>query len=148
MRPADRIRAGLREPKMPDLAPSDEIANRSCNVFDRHFWVDPVLVEQVDVVSPEPPQHLLDDLADVVRPAVESSGFEVETELRREDHLVADRLERLADEGLVRIGPVGLSGVEERHPEVMRVPDEADAVIGVDGVSVVGAEAHAAQPDR
>ena len=133
---------------MPDLALSAEVADGPGHVFDRHLRIDSVLVEQVDVVSPEPLQHLLHDLADVVRPAVESSGFEVETELRREDHLVADRLERLADEGLVRIGPVGLSGVEERHPEVMRVPDKADAMIGVDGVSVVGAEAHAAQPDR
>ena len=86
MRPADRIRAGLREPKMPDLALSDEVADGPGHVFDRHLRIDSVLVEQVDVVSPEPPQHLLDDLADVVRPAVESSGFEVETELRREDH--------------------------------------------------------------
>ena len=30
----------------------------------------------------------------------------------------------------------------------MRVPDEMDAVVDVDGVSVVGAESHAAQPDR
>ena len=148
MRPPDGLRAGLREPEISDLALSDEIANRSCNVFDRHFWVDPVLVEQVDVVRPEPLQHLVDDLANVLRPAVESSGIEVETELRREDHLITDRLERFADKGLVQEGPVGLSGVEERHPEVMRVPDEIDAVVGVDGVSVVGAESHTAQPDR
>jgi hypothetical protein len=148
MRPTDCLRARLRESEIPDLALSDEIANRSGNVFDRHLWVDPVLVEQVDVVRPEPLQHLVDDLADVLRPAVESSRIEVKTELRREDHLIADRLERFADEGLVRVGPVGLSGVEERHSEVVRLPDEIDAVVGVDGISVVGAKSHAAQPDR
>ena len=147
MRPSDCLGAGLRKPEMPDLALSNEIANRPGNVFDRHFWVDPVLVEQVDVVRPEPLQHLIDDFADVLRPTVESPRIEVETELRRDDHLIADRLERLADEGFVRVGPVGLSGVEERHPVIMRVPDEIDAVVGVDGVSVVGAKAHAAQPD-
>jgi hypothetical protein len=41
-----------------------------------------VLVQEVDAVSPEVLQHLLDDLADVVGPAVPPSVRELETELR------------------------------------------------------------------
>jgi hypothetical protein len=107
-----------------------------------------VLVGQVDAVGPQSLQHLVDDLADVIRPAVQSSRFELEAELRGQHHLVADRFERFAYQGLVRAGAVRLSGVEERHPLVVGASDEVDAVLGVDRVPVVGAEAHAAEPDR
>jgi hypothetical protein len=55
-----------------------------------------VLVEEVDAVSPEALQHLLDDLADVVGSAVPPSLRELETEARREDYLVTNWLERFA----------------------------------------------------
>ena len=45
---------------------------------------------------------------------------EVEAELRRDHDLVADGLERLADELLVRERPVHLRGVEERHAALDR----------------------------
>jgi hypothetical protein len=106
-----------------------------------------VLVEQIDAVGPESLQHPVDDLADVVRSAVQSSRVELETELGGQHHVVADRFERLACQRLVRAGPVRLSGVEERHPLVVGAADEVDAVLGVDRVPVVGAEAHAAEPD-
>jgi hypothetical protein len=57
-----------------------------------------VLVKEVNAVSPAALQHLLDDLADVVWPAVPPSVRELETELRREDYLVTNWLERFANE--------------------------------------------------
>jgi hypothetical protein len=57
-----------------------------------------VLVKEVDAVSTAALQHLLDDLADVVWPAVPPSVRELETELRREDYLVTNWLERFANE--------------------------------------------------
>jgi hypothetical protein len=83
-----------------------------------------------------------------VRSAVQSSRVELETELRGQNHLVADRFECFPYQGLVRSGPVRLSGVEERHPLVVSASDEVDAVLGVDWVPIVCAEAHAAEPDR
>ena len=65
------------------------VGRESC--FDRYVRVDPVLVEQVNAVGAEPLQHLVDDLADVVRSAVQSSRVELETELRGQNDLVADR---------------------------------------------------------
>jgi hypothetical protein len=71
-----------------------------------------------------------------------------EAELGGDHHTVADRLERLPDQRLVGERTVGLGGVEERDSLVVGTPDEIDAVRGVDRVAVVGAKAHAAQPDR
>ena len=133
---------------MPDLTLGDEVADGPGDVFDRYVRVDPVLVEQIDAVGPQSLEHLVDDLADVVWSAVQSSRFELETEFRGQHDLVADRFERFADQGLVRQGPVRLSGVEERHSLVVGASDEVDAVLDVDRVAVVGAEAHAAEPDR
>lgn len=55
------------------------------NVFDRHLRIDSVLVQEVDAVSPEALRHLLDDLADVVGPAVPPSVRELERERERAD---------------------------------------------------------------
>jgi hypothetical protein len=44
-----------------------------------------VLVQEVDAVSPEALRHLLDDLADVVGPAVPPSVRELEREGERAD---------------------------------------------------------------
>jgi hypothetical protein len=139
--------SGLGEPEVADLAGVDEVSDGAGDVLDRHVRVDAVLVEQVDPVGPL--QHLLDHLADVVGFAVEPPGRrELEPELRGDDDLVADRGEGLTDEGFVDERSVRLGGVEECHPQIVGGPDQPHAVVGVDGLAVVGAEAHAAQPDR
>jgi hypothetical protein len=86
------------------------------DVFDRHLRIDSVLVKEVDAVSPEALQHLLDDLADVVGPAVPPSVRELETELCREDYLVTNWLERFANECLVHVRPVRFSRVKNVTP--------------------------------
>jgi hypothetical protein len=75
-------------------------------------------------------------------------GGELEPELRREDNLVADRFEGLTYEGLVGIGTVRLGGVEEGDAQLVRGSDQLDALVGVDRVTIVGAETHAAESDR
>jgi hypothetical protein len=69
-------------------------------------------------------------------------------ELRRKDYLVTNWLERFAHERLAHVRPVRLSRVEERHPEFVRTSNDVDVVVGVDGVSTVGAEASAAEPEN
>jgi hypothetical protein len=46
------------------------------------------------------------------------------------------------------VNGVRLGGIEERHPLVVGAADQADAVLDVDRIAVVGAQAHAAQADR
>jgi hypothetical protein len=133
---------------VPDLALRDEVTDGRGDVFDRYVWVDPVLVEQIDAVGPQPLQHLVDDLADVVRSAVESSRFELETEFRGEHDRVADRFERATRVSFVR-GPYA-SALSKSvipwswAPRMRLMP----CSMSTGWVSIVGAEAHAAEPDR
>ena len=80
--------------------------------------------------------------------AVALPVFQVEAELRRDHDLVADRLERLAHELLVRERPVHLGGVEERHPAFDRGAHHGDHLVPLGERRVALAHAHAAEPDR
>jgi hypothetical protein len=55
-----------------------------------------VLIEQVDIVRPQPLQRTLDHLADLFRPATESDCLlllvDLEAELRSDGNLVANGL--------------------------------------------------------
>ena len=79
--------------------------------------------------------------------AVGAAGRRGEAELGGDHDLVADRGERLADEGLVGERPVDLGGVEERDAEVDRFADDVDAVLFGNVEAVGVAQAHAAEAD-
>ena len=111
-----------------------------------------MLVEQVDPVSPKPLQRLVDAPNDGLPAAVYLPGsdraFEVEAELRRDHNLVADGLERLADELLVGERAVELGGVKERNAAIDGRPDQRDHrfLLGERGVG--RGHAHAAEAKR
>src|SRR5207245_5813871 len=79
--------------------------------------------------------------------AILSAAFELEPELRRDHDLIANRGERLADELLVREGPVGFGGVEERDAAFDGQPDERDHLLLVCRRTVAKTHRHAAQPE-
>ncbi len=116
---AHRGRGRLGQAEVADLAGSDQVANGAGHILDRHRGVDPVLIHEVDAVGAQPAQRSLDGLADVFWAAVEAAerlaarGVHREPELGGDDHLVPDRLERLADQLLVDERAVDLGGVEE-----------------------------------
>jgi hypothetical protein len=124
---------GFGEAEVLDLAFVDQLLDRAGDVFDRDVRVDAVLVEQVDVVRPEPLQRAVDARADGLGAAVEAvfaaAAEEVEAELGRDHDLVAHRFERLADEFFVRERPVHLRRVEERDPALDGVADQPDPVL-------------------
>lgn len=72
---------------------------------------------------------------------------DVEAELGGDDHLAADRLQRLADQFLVGEGTVGLGGVEQGDAAVVGGMDELDHLLLVGGRAVHGGHAHAAQAE-
>ena len=78
------------------------------------FWIDAVLVVEIDAVGPEALERTLHHLPDVLRAAVEPAGLEVETELGRDDDLVADGRERFAHEVFARVRTVDFGRIEER----------------------------------
>jgi hypothetical protein len=142
---------GFGEAEVLDLAFVDQLLDRAGDVFDRDVRVDAVLVEQVDVVRPEPLQRAVDARADGLGAAVEAvfaaAAEEVEAELGRDHDLVAHRFERLADEFFVRERPVHLRRVEERDPALDGVADQPDPVLLRREWRERLAEAHAAEAE-
>jgi hypothetical protein len=151
VRAADRLHARLGETEVPHLARLDELLDGAGHVLDRDVRVDAVLVQQVDRVGAEPLQRALDTALDRLRATVESAGhaaLEVEAELRRDHDLVADRLERLADELLVGEGPVDLRGVEEGDAALDGRADDGDPFVLRRDRREALTQSHAAEPDR
>lgn len=97
---AHSFRSGFTETEVRDLSGVDEFLHGSGDVLDGDAGVHPVLVEDVDVVHPEVAEAVVDDLADVLRPAVEPE-LSGEAELRRDDDIVAEVLHRVANDLLV-----------------------------------------------
>ena len=79
---------------MAHLALAHELGHRADRLLDRHVWIDPVLVVEIDVVEPsrrsEPSQALRTYSGRPSTPrASASSGVAHDAELGREDDLVA-----------------------------------------------------------
>jgi hypothetical protein len=94
---ADVLGARFRKPEMPELAFRDQLLYRGRDVFHRHGRIDAVLIEQVDMVGPQPLQRSLDYLADMLGLAIEPDNLallvDLEAELRADQRLVAIRLQ-------------------------------------------------------
>jgi hypothetical protein len=94
----------------------------------------------------------LRDRLDVLGPAIETTTallglrVQVEAELRRDHNLVPDRLQRLAHQLFVDERPIHFRRIEQGHASLHREADESDHVLLVCSRSVVGAHAHAAEP--
>ena len=108
--------ARLRQTEMQHLALFDEVLDRAGDVFHRHLRVNAVLVEQIDMVGAQALEGCLGNFLDVRgRAQRRAVAFDVEAELGRDLHLVADRLERFADQLFVGVGPIDFCRIEERH---------------------------------
>src|SRR5258708_12001689 len=102
------------------LAFPHEIADGPGDILHRHGPVDPMLVEQIDMIDAEPEKRCVGDLADVFGPTIGSAGRalrKVPTEFRRHNGLVPAPLERPTAEFLVGIGAIGLRSVAQGDTE-------------------------------
>ena len=99
-------------------------ATVSATVSTGDVGVGPVLVEQVDVVCPQPFQGTLYGFADGGRAAVQPNGLAVldgKAKFRGNDYLVPDPLQGLSENLFAGIGAVDLGGVEKGGPLVHRL---------------------------
>jgi hypothetical protein len=135
-----------------DLAVGHQLGQSADGVLDGGARVDAVLVVKVDVVDAQALQGAVDRGADVRRPAVDDAGAATgvrdQAELRRHDDPVPAALDGSADQFLVDVGAVDLSGVEMGDAQVQRPVDGADrfGVAALPGVVVAG-HRHRAQTD-
>src|SRR5208283_2946352 len=100
---------------MLDLTLSDQVLDRTGNIFDRHIRITAVLVEQVNAVGLEPLERCIGDFTNTLWPAVGTSGgvAALEAKLGGDHHLVAERRKRFADNLFIDEGAVSLGGVEK-----------------------------------
>ena len=138
---------------MLDLALGDQILHRAGDVLDRHIGIDPVLVEQVDHLDPQPLQRVFGHLPDAFGAAVEpvstarAAGTKVVAELGGDDDILPERLQRLAHEFLVGERAIDLGGVEEGDAALYRRSDQRDHLLAVRSRAAVMIQAHAAEAD-
>src|SRR3989440_193054 len=135
---------------MLHLALLDQVSDRSRHVFDRHVWVDPVLIVEIQDVCPEPFQRTLDALLDALGPAVLAllpAGITADPELGGDHHLCAHRCQRLANELFVGVRTVDFRGIEECDAAFDGRADERDHRLLVRWETVALAHPHAAEPE-
>ena len=137
---------------MPDLTFLNEVFHRPRHFFDRHVWVDTVLIEEIDEISFESLERGVRGIPDVLGPAVQASLFavrvEVEPELCGDHDFSAEGSEGLADELFVGERSVHFRRIEERDAAFHGCPDNRDHFLLVFGRAVAEAHSHAAESDR
>ena len=120
---------GFRQADVADLALAHEVGEPADGILDRHVRIDPVLIEQVDRVDPEPLERPLDRRARIGGAAVDAddlSAVEPEAELGRDHQPVALAADRLGHQFLVGERAIDLRGVEERDAQIDRRVDGRD----------------------
>ena len=113
---------------MQDLALRHQVLDGPGDILDRHLRVDAVLVQEIDTIGPQAPQHALDGELDAVRTAVETRTplarlqIDVPAELRRDDDLVAERRDGFAED------PLAPRGGRKPRPQSKKVTPRSKAV--------------------
>ena len=112
-----------------------------------------MLVEEVDGVHLQPVQHRINDFSDVFGTAVEpatalpSLRVDVKAEFRRDDHLIAKRRERFANEFFVREWAICLCRIEEGHATLEPGTNDLDAVLTRYRRTIGRRQSHASVPE-
>ena len=93
MRATNRLYACFGKSEVLDLACLDQFLHRAGDVFDGHVRINPMLIEQVDGLDPEPLERAFDGLLDVLRPAIQArrsrpiiAATQIEPELGGDHH--------------------------------------------------------------
>ena len=81
---ANVLGARFGKPEVLHLSRSHQILDGARDVFHRHGRIDPVLVEQIDVIGAQPLQRRIDHVANVPRTAVEADRLVLVVDLEAE----------------------------------------------------------------
>src|SRR6202034_1162318 len=129
MRTTDVFNARFGQAEEAHLAFTYEIADGACYILHRHGPINPMLVEQIDVIDAKPAKRCVGDLADAFGPTIGSAGRtprKVHTKFRGDGGVVPAPLERPTEEFLVGIRAIGLRSVKEVDTEINCVMDRGD----------------------
>ncbi len=137
------LNAALGQADVANLSCLDQFLQRADRFLDRHFRVDPVQVEQVDILGPESLQASLEGGAQGLRAVIDlqrAFGGPRDAVLRRQQHVPAAAVDEPADEPLILAVLVGGGRVEVVHAAVERLED------GGAGLLVIASSVPANQP--
>jgi hypothetical protein len=127
----------------------DQFTERSRDLFDRHFRIGMMEIQQVDAVGPKPPKHSLHRPTDIFRLAVAAYPLvvlEPKTQLTGDDNLVAKRRERFTDDLFVGEGAVYFGYIKEGDATLPRATNDPDHLLLVAWRVVVAGHVHTAKP--
>src|SRR5258708_27931768 len=110
--------AGVGQTEKAYLALLDQLTYRPGHLLHRHFWIDTVLIQQVNVIGLQSLERAFDGLTEILRPARcfgadLLSVLEPKAKFGGDDHLVAPVLERPAGQLLAGGGTIALGRIEE-----------------------------------
>src|SRR5258708_26372353 len=145
---ANGFRARLAETEKAGLAVRDQPGHGADRLFDRHGWIDAVLIIQIDHLDAEALQAGLAGSDHVLRPPVgyfAPAAAEI-AELGRHEYLGTAPREGLADNRFILPEPIHIAGVEEPHPTLDSVTNEVYSGPVIAGAVYVG-QRHAAEAD-
>ena len=130
----DLVDAHLGKPERRDLPLVLHGLQLADLVGQWYLPVDAMQLQQVDAIDAEAAQAHLDLLAQVRRASdhmpLARAGTH-EAGLRRDEHLLRVRVQRLAQDLLAHVRTVRISGVDEVDAELDRAPHDANALVAV-----------------
>src|SRR5208283_1447228 len=151
--PADRRGCSLRQPEVTHLSSLHQVRHHPDRLLDWRVGIDPVLVVKVDHFDAQSLEAGVTALPDILRITPDAEEFTVRAadvaELRRQYHLPAAVLDRLADEDLVSSHSINVRRVEQVPAGVQVTMDDADRLRVIHLLRFVElAHPHAAEADR
>src|SRR5258708_17775446 len=142
------FRACLAETEKADLAVLHQPGHGAYRLFDRHGWIDAMLIKQIDRLDVEALQTRLAGTDHIRRPPVgnfAAAAAEI-AEFGRHEYLGTAPRDGLADKRFIVPEAIHVGGVEERHPTVDRFTNQVYSGPVVAGAVYVG-QRHAAEAD-
>src|SRR5271157_4328827 len=151
--PTDRCGCSFRQPEVTHFSRLHQVRHRPDRLLDWRVGIDPVLVVKVDHIDAQSLEAGVTALPDILRIAPDPEEFPIRTadvaELRRQYHLPAAILDRLADKDLVSSHSIDVRRVEQVPAGVQVTMDDADRLRVIHLLRVVElAHPHAAEADR
>jgi hypothetical protein len=117
-----------------DLAGLLQLDQRPDRLLDRHLWVGPVQLVEVDPVDRQAAQAHRHALAQVLGPPdrlPDTDSGPGQPALGRDDQVLRVRVQCLTDEVLADERPVGIGGVDEVRAQLDRAPEHPDRLVAV-----------------
>ena len=146
-----RLDRRLRDAPMQNFALVEEFFHGAGDFLNRHLRIDAVNVIQIDVIRPQTLQRSLERATQCLGARIQADAFAVlniPTALGRQLDLIANGLERLADEFFILIDRVDLRRVEKVYAVLDRRAEKFNAFLLRRERRITLRQPHAAQSDR